>query len=119
MKRQSTLRFTHRTAAAGRVSYFGGGNDSIAAATLLTAHWQMLIPAFTLELNNPILKRLADIGKYDGEHPSLTCATAAGKIFFHTPHEKDAQNEVKFLNINRKISAIACGKLATKHGRWR
>lgn len=77
----------------------------------------MLIPAFKLQLNNPILKRLADIGKYDGEHPSLTCATAAGKIFFHTPHEKDAQNEVKFLNINRKISALKCGILATKHQR--
>ena len=77
----------------------------------------MLIPAFKLQLNNPILKGLVDVGKYDGEHPSLTCATTAGKIFFHTPHEKDAQNEVKFLNINRKISALKCGRLATKHQR--
>lgn len=77
----------------------------------------MLIPSFKLQLNNPILKGLADVGKYDGEHPSLTCATMAGKIFFHTPHEKDANNEVKFLNINRKISALTCGRLATKHGR--
>tara|TARA_B110001452_G_scaffold141043_1_gene117280 strand:+ start:1700 stop:2617 length:918 start_codon:yes stop_codon:yes gene_type:complete len=77
----------------------------------------MLIPAFELQLNNPILKGLADVGKYDGEHPSLTCATMAGKIFFHTPHDKEAQNDVKFLNINRKISALACGRLATKHQR--
>mmetsp|Transcript_21661 Transcript_21661/g.44275 ORF Transcript_21661/g.44275 Transcript_21661/m.44275 type:complete len:703 (+) Transcript_21661:114-2222(+) len=77
----------------------------------------MLIPAFKLQLNNPILKGLADVGKYDGEHPSLTCATTAGKIFFHTPHDKSGQNEVKFLNINRKICALRCGRLATKHQR--
>lgn len=70
----------------------------------------MLIPAFTLELNNPILRGLAAVGKFDGKHPSLTCATAAGKIFFHSPHEKDG-NQVRFLNINRKISAIGCGCL--------
>ena len=78
---------------------------------------RMLIPAFKLQLNNPILKGLVDVGKYDGEHPSLTCATTAGKIFFHTPHDKSGQNEVKFLNINRKISALTCGRLATKHQR--
>ena len=57
------------------------------------------------------------MGKYDGEHPSLTCATNAGKIFFHSPHEKDQANEVRFLNINRKISALACGQLSPKLGR--
>ena len=71
----------------------------------------MLIPAFTLELNNPILKGLATVGKFDGKRPSLTCATSAGKIFFHSPHEKDAKDQIRFLNINRRISAIGCGKL--------
>lgn len=77
----------------------------------------MLIPAFTLELNNPILKGLAAVGKFDGRHPSLTCATAAGKVFFHSPNEKDPLQQIKFLNINRKISAVACGKLNSKLGR--
>ena len=76
-----------------------------------------MIPAFKLQLNNPILRGLAATGKYDGEHASLTCATTAGKIFFHSPHEKDPQNEVRFLNINRKISALACGRLNPKTGR--
>lgn len=57
------------------------------------------------------------VGKFDGEHPSLTCATSAGKIFFHTPHEKDAKDQVRFLNINRKISALACGTLDASIGR--
>ena len=57
------------------------------------------------------------VGKFDGKHPSLTCATSAGKIFFHTPHEKDTKEQVRFLNINRKISALACGALDTSHGR--
>ena len=74
----------------------------------------MLIPAFTLELNNPILKGLTAVGKFDGRHPSLTCGTNAGKIFFHSPHEKDPQAQIKFLNINRRISAIACGKMNPK-----
>ena len=56
----------------------------------------------------------AAVGSYDGEHPSLTCATSAGKIFFHSPHEKDPAAQVRFLNINRKISALACGRLSSK-----
>ena len=77
----------------------------------------MLIPAFTLELKNPILRNLLAVGKYDGKNPSLTCGTSAGKIFFHSPHEKDPQAQVRFLNINRKISALACGKLEAKTAR--
>jgi hypothetical protein len=57
------------------------------------------------------------VGKFDGEHPSLTCATSAGKIFFHTPHEKDAKDQIRFLNMNRKISSLACGTLDTSVGR--
>ena len=77
----------------------------------------MLIPAFTLDLKNPIIKGLLSVGKFDGKHPSLTCGTAAGKIFFHSPHEKDPQAQIRFLNINRKISALACGKLEAKTDR--
>ena len=40
----------------------------------------MLIPAFTLELNNTILHKLVAVGKFDGKHPSLTCGTSAGKM---------------------------------------
>jgi len=77
----------------------------------------MLIPAFKLELNNPILRGLAAVGSYNGDNPSLTCATSAGKIFFHSPNEKDLAHQIRFLNINRKISALACGKLSTKLSR--
>jgi len=77
-----------------------------------------MLPAFKLQLNNTILKGLVAVGKYDGDHPSLTCATNAGKIFFHSPHEKGADNQgVRFLNINRNISALACGQLNPKLGR--
>ena len=74
----------------------------------------MLIPAFTIELKNPVLRGLAAVGKFDGKNPSLTCGTSAGKIFFHSPHEKDPQAQIRFLNINRRISALACGKLDPK-----
>lgn len=73
----------------------------------------MLIPAFQLHLNNPVLHGHATVGKYDGKHPSLTCATSAGKIFIHSPHEKNEEstNQVRFLNINRRITALASGAL--------
>ena len=77
----------------------------------------MLIPAFTLDLKNPVLRGLAAVGKFDGKHPALTCGTSAGKIFFHSPHEKDQKDQIRFLNINRRISALACGKLNPKQDR--
>ena len=77
----------------------------------------MLIPAFTIEIGHPILRGLTCIGKFDGKNPALTCATSAGKIFFHSPHEKDQKNQVRFLNINRKISALGAGRLNPKLGK--
>jgi Bardet-Biedl syndrome 2 protein len=43
-------------------------------------------PAFTLQLKNRIQPGLATVGKFDGEHPSLACATSGGKVFLHSPH---------------------------------
>lgn len=52
----------------------------------------------------------------DGKHPSLTAATSAGKVFLHTPHDKEAAAKaegvpLKFLSINRKITALTAGAL--------
>ena len=48
-------------------------------------HWaiyyiKMLVPIFTLKLNQKIFPRLVTIGKYDGRHPCLTAATNGGKV---------------------------------------
>ncbi len=40
----------------------------------------MLVPIFTLKLNQKILPRLVTVGHYDGKHPSLTAATNGGKV---------------------------------------
>ena len=40
----------------------------------------MLVPVFTLKLNHKINPRMVAMGKYDGTHPCLTCATTAGKV---------------------------------------
>eukprot|EP00741_Cyanophora_paradoxa_P010844 tig00020544_g10484.t1 len=73
----------------------------------------MLVPAFTLALNNTILERLACIGKFDAKHPSLACGTSAGKIFISSPHTRDENSipELRFLNINRKITALTSGQI--------
>lgn len=41
---------------------------------------KMLVPIFTLKLNQKIFPRLVTVGQYDGKHPSLTAATNGGKV---------------------------------------
>ena len=45
------------------------------------------------------------MGKFDGIHPSLACATKTGKVILHSPH--DGASAVRTLNINNKITCIA------------
>ena len=40
-----------------------------------------MIPIFTLKLDRGIQAKGVTVGTYDGIHPSLTCATDAGKVF--------------------------------------
>lgn len=77
----------------------------------------MLVAAFKFDLNNSVLEGLATIGQYDGEKPSLTVGTSGGKVLMHCPHEhnaKSGQHSVRFLNINRKITAMTSGPLDPK-----
>lgn len=48
---------------------------------------QMLIPAFQLHLNQNILPGRVTVGKFDGKHASLACASSIGKVFVHSPFE--------------------------------
>ncbi|KAJ8575747.1 hypothetical protein ON010_g3467 [Phytophthora cinnamomi] len=79
-----------------------------------------MLPAFQVHLHQPILERVAQVGKFDGRHPALACGTTAGKVFIHSPNEntfrdnsesdESEQNSVRFLKINRKVTALAAGK---------
>ena len=71
-----------------------------------------LVPSFTLRLKDEIHEGLATMGRYDGKRPTLTGATAGGKIFMHNPRgaEEDG-GEVTYLNINKKITAVSSGCL--------
>jgi Bardet-Biedl syndrome 2 protein len=90
----------------------------------------MLVPIFSLKLNNKICARTVAIGKYDGIHPCLTAATLAGKVFIHNPHQKysfqggrtDASSSsssstplidtnLSLLNINAGVTSISTGCL--------
>ncbi|XP_064634179.1 Bardet-Biedl syndrome 2 protein homolog [Lineus longissimus] len=79
-----------------------------------------LVPIFTLKLNHKINPRMVAIGKYDGKHPCLTCATTAGKVFIHNPHtraqrggrmESAIEADISLLNINQSISSVCAGSL--------
>ena len=39
-----------------------------------------MIPIFSLKLDHGIETGRVTVGKFDGVHPSLTCATTAGKV---------------------------------------
>lgn len=77
-----------------------------------------MIPAFQFSLGHQVLQGLVTIGKYDGQHPCLTAGTTAGKVLIHCPHNRseNEQNEVMFLNINRKITAVKAGLLSPSLG---
>lgn len=73
----------------------------------------MLVTSFTFSLGCQILPRFAVVGKFDGKYPSLACVAASGKIVMHCPHDASlqAQNKVKFLNFNSKVTCLAAGDL--------
>jgi len=78
-----------------------------------------MIPAFQFSLGHQVLEGHVAVGKYDGKHPCLTAGTTAGKVLIHCPHNRvdNPQNEVQFLNINRKITSVVTGKLNPTLGR--
>ena len=61
------------------------------------------------------------VGRFDGEHPCLACATRAGKVVLHEPHKSRSdsaggrrgarQGDVSLLNVNQAISALCVGRL--------
>lgn len=75
-----------------------------------------MIPIFTLKLDRGIQAKGVTVGTYDGVHPSLTCATDAGKVFLHHPHTAgraewtNERNDISFLSINKKITSLVAGR---------
>ena len=79
----------------------------------------MLNAAFQLKLGQPVTPGLVASGKFDGKSPSLACGTTGGKIIIHSPHdhiehEDESSSSFRFLNINRKVTALTTGTLS--HG---
>lgn len=81
---------------------------------------RMLVPVFTLKLNQKVNARMVTVGCYDGVHPSLTAATTGGKVFIHSPHAKQGrggrlqtglEGDISLLNINQTLSSVAAGQL--------
>ncbi|KAK6191700.1 hypothetical protein SNE40_003318 [Patella caerulea] len=83
----------------------------------------MLVPIFTLKLNHKVNPQMVTIGKFDGLHTSLACATSAGKVFIHNPHKRGqkgagrmtgAEGDVSLLNINQQVAAVSAGNLVSE-----
>ncbi|KAL5007643.1 hypothetical protein ScPMuIL_016449 [Solemya velum] len=81
----------------------------------------MLVPIFNLKLNHKVNPHMVTVGRYDGIHSSLTCATTAGKVFIHNPHSKKfsqegpvsfaSDSDVNLLSINQQVAALGAGRL--------
>jgi Bardet-Biedl syndrome 2 protein len=46
----------------------------------------MLVSAFDYFLDCSIPEGLVTIGKFDGEHPAMACATTGGRVLIHQPY---------------------------------
>lgn len=76
-------------------------------------------PAYRFHLNQPILPRLATVGKYDGTHAALTAATTGGKVFIHDPHRRSEDEasgtggagDLRFLDVSQTVTGLLAGKL--------
>ena len=69
--------------------------------------------SYKFALGNPVLPGLVTIGKFDGKHPCLACGTVGNRVFVYSPHTvgDSSRTDVRFLNINREIRALASGKI--------
>lgn len=75
-----------------------------------------ILPSFRIQLGNTVLPKLVTVGKFDGIHPSIACATSADNLLIHSPHTRGAhsEHETRTINLNRTISALAAGDLEGK-----
>jgi Bardet-Biedl syndrome 2 protein len=77
----------------------------------------MLTSTFSIQLAHEVVTGLVTVGKFDGKHPSMACATTGGRVLIHSPHEskssvKDTEySDIRFLNLNRQITSLASGCL--------
>jgi len=79
----------------------------------------MLTPSFRLALPDPIEPGKAAVGRFDGEHSSLACATRGGRLFVHSPHLVDGPetHQLSYLNINKEVRTVQAGRVAPELGR--
>ncbi|XP_076802841.1 BBSome complex member BBS2-like [Clavelina lepadiformis] len=79
----------------------------------------MLVPIFSLKIKHKVHPRLVTVGKYDGLHPCLTCATTASKVFVHNPHSPAIaggrmavqDSDISLLSVNQSVSGLVAGQL--------
>ncbi|CAM9282098.1 unnamed protein product [Ectocarpus fasciculatus] len=73
-----------------------------------------MLPAFNIKLGHQVQTNLVTLGKFNGSTPSLACGTTGGKVLLHSPHEQHGPQNgqlpaIRFLNFNRKITALTAG----------
>ncbi|CAF0727160.1 unnamed protein product [Rotaria sp. Silwood1] len=76
----------------------------------------MLVPVFSLQLNNKVFPRTFSVGKFNGKQSCLVGATAGNKVFIHSPRDTNPQSQqldgnISLVNVNQVITSLACGQL--------
>ncbi|KAJ1450562.1 ciliary BBSome complex subunit 2 [Pelagophyceae sp. CCMP2097] len=77
--------------------------------------------AYKIKLGRRVEAKLATVGKFDGIHPSIACASGkTGQVLVYDPHELvDASSsapQLRVFNFNKPVTALACGPLRPGRG---
>ena len=72
-------------------------------------------PLFVLNFGHPVLPGLVTVGNFDGFTPTLVCGTTGGRAFLHSYNGIQSAH-VRFLNINRDITALTHARLVRGGG---
>ena len=80
----------------------------------------LIPPTFSLDFRQPVLPGCVAVGSFDGRNPTLACGTSGGRAFLHSAASGAGSGggsaHVRFLNINREITALSCARLARGAG---
>ena len=71
-------------------------------------------PVFTLNFGHAVLPGCVAVGFFDGKTPTLVCGTTGGRVFLHTGGSPTPLPHVRFLNVNRDVTALGIARIV----RW-
>lgn len=73
-------------------------------------------PTFSHDFGHSVRASCVVVGRFDGATPTLACATSGGRAFLHTGGAHAASPQLRFLNVNRDVTALGVAALVRGAG---